>query len=80
MNNTEIIQHIKKKIPPKERENIRATTMREPDGWHTAIMLRYSGGEGLGFMGSSTFLDVKFNTESSAQKLVDRIHKEFRTY
>lgn len=78
MKNEDIIKHIKNKIPKNEQKNIRAVTMREFDGYYCYVMLQYSGGEGMGYMGSTTFLDVKFKTKSSSEKLVKLINKIFK--
>ena len=77
MKNEDIIKHIKEKIPKEEQKNIRAVVMRNPGGYECDVMLNYSGGDGLGFMGSSTFLDVQYKNKASAEKLTSLINATF---
>jgi len=80
MKRDEIIKHIKNKIPKAQWRDVKAVTMRETKGWFTFVMLSYSGGDGLGYIGASTFLDIQYNSRESADKTTELINKTFKKY
>lgn len=67
---------IKKKINPlRKLGRVRATVIREKGKYVVKVMLGYTAGKGLGSMGSKNVLDVIYETQYLAQKLVDEINK-----
>lgn len=77
MTNEEIIKRIKEKIPKEEHKNVKSVVMRNPRGYECDVMLEYSGGEGLGYMGAMTFLDVQYKSKEKAEKLNKLINATF---
>ena len=78
VSNEKIIKKIRAKFP--EGKGINAYLEKNQKGWVCNIMKSYSGGEGLGFIGATTFLDVQYTHWESAKKLEQLVNATFDSF
>ena len=78
MKNVEIIKILKRDSERGDR--IRAgvmKTFKSDYPYEVSVMKSYSGDSGLGYMGATCIMEIRFKSKSSAEKLENEINSVF---
>lgn len=54
---------------------IRAVTIREPQSYNTCVMVRYHEGDGIGCIGATTAMEIRYKSRMAADKTTDAINR-----